>query len=885
MEDTHKKLKVIDVQSLPKHFEKINPEAKWRKFWAENGTYDYDPSVGREDTFVVDTPPPTVSGSLHLGHIFSYSHTDFFTRYQRMTGKNIFYPMGWDDNGLPTERRVQNYFHVRCDPTIPYEPGLDFERASAKIKKKHPRLVSRKNFIELCNKLTHEDEKVFKELWQRLGLSVDWEQEYATINDHSRKIAQLSFLDLFEKGKIYASSLPIMWDVDFQTSVAQAEVEDRDNTGHLLKVTFMVQDSDERFTIATTRPELLPACVGVTCHPDDARYQHLIGQHAVTPLFGVPVPIFPSPEVDPEKGTGIVMVCTFGDTTDVEWWRREGLALRTLIGLNGRLKSVTYGEEGWESLHPAAANALYTEVAGKNVKQAKKRMTELLQTENPAWQGYLASTEEPEVTERKVKFYEKGDRPLELIPTRQWFVRLLQHKEDLLEKAAAIQWHPSHMRTRMDNWTNGLLYDWNISRQRYFGVPLPVWYRLDAEGNPDLDHPILPTPDQLPVDPMADPPTGYTNEQRNQPNGFRGETDVFDTWFTSSMTPQISSQWGIDSDRHANIFPADVRPQSHEIIRTWAFYTIAKSLLHEDIVPWHHVLISGWILDPDRKKMSKSTGNVITPEQYLDKFMPDGVRYWSARAKLGVDTIFDEGIMKIGRKLVTKLYNAGKFVYSQAGWEAPVTHEIDRGFLAELHKLVATATARFKDYDHAHALSETETFFWNNFTDSYLELVKKRALDTDPATASDSGSAIAALRMGMSVLLRLFAPFLPYITEELWSWIAAEASGQPSIHRAPWPSTGDFAAHTTPEDPESFNSAVAALGAIHKFKADNNQSVGTFMSALTIEASAEVIARLERCRTDLQNAARAQQLQLTATADELESGFRVAGAFIEREKK
>ncbi|HHG84398.1 MAG TPA: valine--tRNA ligase [Bacteroidetes bacterium] len=885
MDDKLKKFKVIDPQSLPKHFEATNPEEKWRQAWEENGTYHYDPSISREKTFVVDTPPPTVSGSLHIGHIFSYSHTDFIARYKRMTGKNIFYPMGWDDNGLPTERRVQNYFHVRCDPQTPYEEGLEREVATAKIRKKRPLLVSRKNFIELCNQLTQEDEKVFKELWQRLGLSVDWRQEYATIDNHSRKIAQLSFLDLFGKDKIYASTLPISWDVDFQTSVAQAEVEDRDDRGQLLKVKFMVKDSDETFTIATTRPELLPACVGVTCNAEDPRYAHLIGKMAITPLFGVEVPIFASPEADPEKGTGIVMVCTFGDTTDVDWWRREKLNLRQIIGLNGRLKTVTYGEPGFESHHPETANRIYAEVLGKNVKQAKARMTELLQSEAPEWQGYVAATEEAEVTDRKVKYYEKGDRPLELIPTRQWFVKLLQHKQDLLDKAAAIKWHPQHMRVRMDNWTEGLLYDWNISRQRYFGVPLPVWYKLDEEGNPDLENPIIPGAEQLPVDPLFDAPEGYTEAQRGQANGFKGETDVFDTWFTSSLTPQIASKWLVDPARHANLFPADVRPQSHEIIRTWAFYTIAKALLHEDKVPWDNVLVSGWILDPDRKKMSKSVGNVVTPEDFLDKFMPDGVRYWSAKAKLGVDTIFDEGVMKIGRRLVTKLYNAGKFVYAQHGFEAPVTHEIDKGFLADLHLLVQRVTKDFEKFDHSSALAETESFFWNNFTDSYLELVKKRAFDATEENAADSGSAITALRIGLGVMLRLFAPFLPYITEELWSWIAAEETGETSVHRAPWPNTAEFSVLEAPSDKESFASAVACLAAIHKHKSENNVSVGTSMTDLTIETSAAVIARLERCLSDIQNAARAATVVLKASEAEIEDGFRITGGFVPKEKK
>jgi valyl-tRNA synthetase len=461
----------------------------------------------------------------------------------------------------------------------------------------------------------------------------------------------------------------------------------------------------------------------------------------------------------------------------------------------------------------------------------------------------------------------------------------MQHKADLLKKSAEINWHPSFMQNRMDIWTEGLMYDWNVSRQRYFGVPLPVWYRLDAEGNPDLEDPILPTQDQLPVDPMSDTPAGFTEAQRNQPSGFRGETDVFDTWFTSSLSPQINSHWITNPERHERLFPADIRPQAHEIIRTWAFYTIAKAMLHEDKIPWEHVVVSGWVLAADGSKTGKSKGNATgTPADFMDKYTSDGVRYWSAKAKLGVDTIFDESVMKNGRRLVTKLYNAGKFVYSQPGFKTPVTHEIDKGFLQEVQKLVAMATKGFEDFDHAKALADTETFFWNNLTDTYLELVKKRAFDATEETKSESGSAIAALRIGLEAILRLFAPFIPYITEELWSWSAAEDTGHPSIHRAPWPTEDEFEQYDAPEDAESFNTVVAALAAVHKHKSESGVSVGTSMSDLTIEAAPEVIVRLEHCLGDLQNAARAESVVLTATNDEIEGGFRITGTFIEKDK-
>ncbi len=847
----------LDPESIPRHFDAEAAEERWDARWQQDGTYHYDPSRPREETFVVDTPPPTASGSLHLGHIFSYTHTDILVRYQRMRGRNIFYPMGWDDNGLPTERRVQNYYHVRCDPGRHYEEGLRLEPASAKQRKERPRQVSRANFIELCDLVTKEDEKAFKSLWTRLGLSVDWRQEYATIDDHCRRVAQLSFRDLWEKGHAYTVHAPTLWDVDFQCAIAQAEVEDREKGGAYHDVEFGVEGSDRGFVISTTRPELLPACVGVTAHPDDERYRDLFGKRAVTPLFHVPVPIFPSEKADPEKGTGILMVCTFGDATDVQWWREEGLALRQLVGRDGRLAAVRFGADGYESLKPDEANRRYGELAGKSVAAARTAVVEQLrQAEGSATGNGPPLRAEPRPIQHAVKFYEKGDRPLEFVPTRQWFVRLLDQKEALLRKGREIEWHPAHMEKRYADWTEGLAFDWGISRQRYFGVPIPVWYPLDADGRPDFDAPIVAAADVLPVDPVDAVPPGYEEAQRDQPGGFRADPDVFDTWFTSSMTPQIASHWALDPERHATLFPADVRPQGQDIIRTWAFYTIAKALLHEDVIPWKHVAVSGWILDPDRKKMSKSKGNVITPMPLLEQYTADGVRYWAGSARLGVDTAIDEKVFKVGKRLVTKIFNASKFVLSQTAERHPIASELDRAFVAELRRLVEQATKSFEAFDHAHALMETESFFWSRFTDTYLELVKARARDDDPAAAPDRGSAVAALRLGLDVQLRLLAPFLPYVTEEVWSWLLAEETGHASVHRAPWPDAESLAHVEPPAGDESFAAAVAALAAINKAKADAEVGMGREVESLTLRATPRSLANLEPVLADVLAAGR-----------------------------
>jgi valyl-tRNA synthetase len=851
--------RAIDPSRLPKHFDATAAEKRWDAEWERLGVHRYDPTRSRAETFVVDTPPPTVSGSLHVGHVFSYTQTDVIVRHQRMRGQNLFYPMGWDDNGLPTERRVQNFFHVRCDARAPYEPGLRLEPASGARLKEPPRIVSRRNFIELCLEVTRQDEEAFKTLWRRIGLSVDWQEEYSTIDARCRHLAQLSFRDLFDKGHVYSVEAPTMWDVDFQTAVAQAEVEDRPMTGAFHDLGFGVEGSEETFVIATTRPELLPACVGVTAHPTDARYKHLFGRRAVTPLFGVPVAIFPSELADPEKGTGILMVCTFGDATDVQWWREQKLPLRQIIGRDGRLVDVAFGGPGWESVEPDAANHHYAGLRGRPVAAARKAIVELLR------EGALRG--EPKPVQHSVKFYEKGERPLEYVTTRQWFVRLLDKKDALLAKGDEVRWHPDFMHLRFRNWTENLQVDWCISRQRYFGVPFPVWYPVGADGAPDHEHPIVAPANAMPVDPMTDTPPGRDEAERDRPGGFTGEPDIFDTWFTSSLTPQISSRWLLDPERHRRLFPADIRPQSHEIIRTWAFYTIAKAMLHEDTIPWRHAVISGWILDPDRKKMSKSRGNVVTPMHLLDEHTADGARYWAASARLGTDTAFDDKVFKIGKRLVTKLFNAGKFVLAQAGDDGAVTAELDRAFVHRLRGLVEGVTASYAEFDYAHALQDTEAFFWNDFTDTFIELAKGRARDGD-------ASAVATLRLGLGVLLRLFAPVLPYITEEVWSWAFAEETGVPSIHAARWPDARDFAAVASPADPASFDVAVACLAAINKSKSEAGVSVGRAVTRLALATGPATLAKLGAVSDDVMAAARVEQYEVR-TESTLDGVFKV----------
>lgn len=797
-------------------------EAKWRKAWDESGVYNWNPAIPRDQTFVIDTPPPTVSGALHMGHMYSYTQTDILARYMRMSGLNVFYPIGYDDNGLPTERLVEKRREVKAAN------------------------MGREEFTKICLEVAGEARADFRDLFGRMGMSYDWNQQYSTIEPRTVKLSQMSLLDLYAKGHLYRSGQPAMWDPVDRTGIAQAEVVEKETKGVMFQIPFSV--NGEQLIIATTRPELLAACVAVMYHPSHAKAAQFKGQKAVTPLFGIEVPLIADEAVNPEKGTGVVMCCTFGDPTDVEWWRTHSLPLRNIVQQNGKLGNMgTIGEGDWKSVNPAKAKEIAAKITDQNVRAAKATMVELLKAE-----GLILAEQE---VMQMIPCAERSGAPLELIPTSQWMVRLIDKKEQMIALGRQLNWKPEYMRARFEDWVNNLKWDWLISRQRYFGVPIPFWYskRKGEEGKI-----IAASIDELPVNPLSTPPKGYTMDE------VEPDRDVLDTWGTSSISPQINSgaiteELAVDLERHHKLFPADLRPQAHEIIRTWLFYTIAKSMLHTGQLPWKNAAISGWCLAEDRSKMSKSKGNGITPQDLLTKHSADIIRYWTATGRLGHDTAFSEVPFGEAKRLVNKLWNASKLVAPnmvEAPDKARITSVVDRWMLSHLYRTVEQATAFFADYNYTQALEVAEQFFWKTYCDNYLEIAKGR-LYGEQGTAEEQLSAKHALTLAHRIILGLFAPFTVNVTEELYSKLfAAEYSKEGSLHRrGNWPKAS--ALLLDEKAMAEGDMIIDALTAVRRMKAALKISMKADMGTLEVAAGEncpdDAWAQMQPALADLAN--------------------------------
>jgi valyl-tRNA synthetase len=825
-------------------------ERKWSDRWARSGVYRFDRTRSRVEVFSIDTPPPTVGGPLHLGHILLYLQTDMLARFQRMRGRAVFFPMGWDDSGLPTERRVQRHFGVRCDPSLPYKPAFE----PPEWPSRQPIAVSRPNFVELCSQLAMEDEQALEMFLRRLGLSVDWLLSYATIGERARRTSQRAFLRLLAKGLAYQAEAPTLWEVDLQTAVSHVELEDRQVKGMSYRVRFAGGDGGD-VQVDTTRPELLGACVALVVHPDDDRFGALVGRTVTTPIFKARVPVLTHRLADPDKGTGIAMVCTFGDPTDLVWWRELGLGTRSVLDRDGTIRAVRWGADGFETGDREAAQVAHDELAGLPVAQARERAAAMLRQA-----GALAAP--PTRVTHAVRFYERGSRPVEILSSRQWFIRTLELTPALLASGAELSWHPAAMRSRFQTWARGLPSDWMVSRQRFFGVPFPLWFPVAADGTVDHDRLLLPDEAQLPVDPSTDVPAGYRGADRGRPGGFVGAPDVMDNRATSALSAQIVGGWEEDEDLFARVFPMDLRPQGYDGFRPWLFYALAHAHVEHASPPWAHTVISGWVPDPERRR-SGSWEHVQTPDDAVGQFGADALRWWAAGRRAGVRTAFDEGQLRVGRRVATKLLHASKFVLSVPGAApaAEVGEPLDRAMLAELASVVGEATLAFEAHDPARALEVIDGFFWT-FCNDYLELVKGRAYGE--AGPAGQGSAVAALRLALHTLQLLLAPVLPFVTEEAWSWWRAG-----SVHASRWPEAGPLRAATGVERPGplALGAAGDVLGEVRRAKTLAGRSLRTEASRVAVADRPERLAVLAEAADDLRRAGRIAELALGPPAD------------------
>jgi valyl-tRNA synthetase len=850
------------MKELPQNYNAIETEKKWQKKWHESGVYNWSDKIARKDSYVIDTPPPTVSGALHMGHIYSYTQADFIARFQRMTGKNVFYPMGFDDNGLPTERLVE------------------------KTKKTKAHLHSREDFIKMCDEVAEGARKDFRNLFESIALSVDWNQEYHTISDECRKISQMSFLDLYKKNEVYRKLQPMFWDPIDQTAIAQAEIEEKelDSFENFIWFGLIDENADikntkwedlQKVEVMTTRPELLAACVALVVHPDSAhKYK---GKKAVTPLFNAIVPIIADDKVDKEKGTGVVMCCTFGDETDIAWWKKFNLETRIIIDKFGKLRISQTDFDNWSCLSPAKAKEVFANLENVKTDHQDKKLSAKIKSIELLEQNGLTAKEKKAI-KHSVKCAERSGSPLELIPTNQWFVKVIDHKEALKKKADECEWKPEFMKHRIHQWIDGLSWDWCISRQRYFGVPFPVWFskRVGEEGKI-----IIADINKLPVNPLVDLPEGYTKDE------VTPEADVMDTWATSSVSPQLSSKainkdFAVDQNRHEKLFPADLRPQAHEIIRTWAFYTIVKAHLHEDSIPWKNLMISGWCLAEDKSKMSKSKGNVVTPNEIIAENSADVVRYWASTSRLGADTAFSKDVLKIGRKLSTKLWNATKFaaIFLPLIDKDPtsakddiakgiITEPLDKWAISRLAKTIEQATKEFENYEYSTARMIIEDFFWNVFCDNYLEAVKGRYYDESPENKKKRFSAIHTIYHCLDGILRLFAPIMPHVTEELYSHIFEEKISRTknnSIHSMGfWPSASDYVVDEDAE--ECGDLLVGILNLVRMLKTKDNVSI-KHPIVLTIRCDSKTKNEINtKIFADLKNVTSATEIEFEDSKD------------------
>ncbi|MFH2028243.1 MAG: valine--tRNA ligase [Nanoarchaeota archaeon] len=803
---------------LPKRYEPKDSEPRWRRFWEKENIFSFDKKDKKKEVYSVDTPPPTVSGKMHLGHAFSYSQQDFMVRFKRMMGKNVFYPFGTDNNGVATERLIE------------------------KIKKVKAKNMDRDDFVKLCLETVKEEliPKYIADM-KRLGLSCDFNIFYDTIDPHSQKISQKSFIDLYKKGREYRKDAPTMWCPKCETGISQVECQDKELDSFFNDIVFKVKEDkkEQELIISTTRPELIPACVAIFYHPDDIRYQKLKGKKAKVPLFDFEVPILEDERANPEKGTGIVMCCTFGDQTDMEWQKAHDLPIKLAISPDGKM----------------------TESAGKynnmSIPEARKSITEDLK------EAKLLISQKP--IKHAVNVHERCGTEIEFLKAKQWFIRYLDLKEDMLRWGKELNWFPEFMKHRYDHWVKGLQWDWMISRQRYFGVPFPVWYCRSC------DEVILADEKDLPVDPLKDKPK-IKECPKCKSKEFIPEKDIMDTWATSSLTPQIAA--GLVPEMYDRIYPMSLRPQAHDIITFWLFNTVVKSRLHNNINPWKDCAISGHALDPKGKKMSKSLGNVIEPQVMIEKYSADCLRFWAAGSKLGEDLPFQEKDLVTGQKFVTKLWNASKFAIMHLedykNNKPKQLETIDKWILSKLSRLIGSSTETFEKYEYNKTKLEVENFFWHDFCDDYLEIIKDRLYNPDLRGKEARLSAQYGLYTTLSSILKMMAPIMPYITEEIYQLHFSKKEDKKSIHISEWPSIDevDKKAEQTGE------LVVYAVQKARQAKSEKNLSLKSPLKNIIVEGKITE-KEFETIKADLLAATKAENIEFKHLKQDSEKEFEV----------
>lgn len=797
--------------ALPKKYKPAEAEPRIAEWWRERDLYAYEPD-STAPCFSVDTPPPYVSADhLHIGHAMSYSQAEFIVRYKRMQGHAVYYPMGFDDNGLPTERFV--------------EPKYGIDKRSA----------DRGEFIELCLKETREGALTYRRLWERLGISVDWHETYSTIDPRCRRAAQRSFIELYRDGLIERRDDPVQWCYHCGTSLAQADIETDTVQAELHDIAFAAPDG-QPLIISTTRPELLPACVALYTHPDDDRYAALHGANATVPLFGHQVQIPTHRDVDPGYGTGLMMVCTWGDADDVTKWREDRLPMRTLFDDRGRL------------------NDLAGRFAGLTPPEARRAIVAQLKTDG-VHRGSRA-------LEHAIGIHERCGTAAEFNCAPQWFVRILDQRERLRELADQLRWHPPFMKARLDAWLDDLKWDWCISRQRFYGVPFPVWYCRDCGA------PLLADIDTLPADPTVDQPPQNARCACGAA-AFEPERDVMDTWMTSSLTPLINAGWGEgDRERMDRLYPASIRVQGFEIIRTWLFYTLVKGCCHTGQLPWERAMISGWGLDEQGRKMSKRLGNFEDPQQTIARFSADAVRYWAATVSPGHDLRFSEETLTDGMRLATKLWNATRLIDSltepsaaDTPWQAPSLSVADRWIVKRYADTVDACTRAFEDYDYSRALRSTQLFFYGEFCDDYLEIAKPR-LWKESRCSDDAKHTTAALLRGLLLgTLKLYAPFLPFVTEEIFGLLYRDTTGEASIHRSRWPTVPP--ADWSPQLQAQSDMLHEMIASVRRWKSSQSAHPNHPIALLTISCRDDQQPQLAPVLDDTATAVRAEKVVLT----------------------